>query len=110
MAFSRRLTCEFCSVGIFSRQALPGRDPGGAAVCRRCYAEWVRQGKLCAGCQGPVVEAQEVGIFVERESFGHEECGGVLLTLSPSRAADWSFRRSSTSVDTAPITGPVRDK
>ena len=84
MRESSRPRCTFCGARVFRRRTLLGRHHAGTGVCRRCYAEWVLDGQLCAGCQRPVVEIDEVGVFIERESFGHEECGAEPFTATPS--------------------------
>jgi hypothetical protein len=75
-----KVTCFFCDQRVPSWEALRGRGSKDTAVCRSCYEKWERGGRTCIACRTAVQGAQEVGAFFKpRPSFGHADCGGVLL-------------------------------
>ena len=84
MRGSSRLMCAFCGTRVWRRKSVLGRHRMRTPICRRCYADWFLGERLCAGCQRPVAETQHVGVFIEREGFGHPECGAVPLTSTPA--------------------------
>ena len=75
-----KVTCIVCHSQAPEKQALRGRHRRDVRVCRTCYERWEGSGKSCADCQFPVQGAQEIGVFPDRQAFGHADCGAVWLT------------------------------
>ena len=74
-----KVTCTICHAHIAQSEALRARHQKGVGVCRVCYEQWERSGKSCADCHLPVRGSQEMGMFTDRGSFGHADCGAVWL-------------------------------
>jgi hypothetical protein len=78
----RRVVCVLCRDRASGGEAIRGCAATGVMVCRACYEEWERAGRYCAGCRTRVGADQEVGVFMDREGFGHAECGAIWLAVS----------------------------
>jgi hypothetical protein len=75
-----KVTCFFCDQRVPGKEAIRGSASRDVAVCRSCYEKWERDGRTCVAGRTPVQASQEVGAFFKpRPSFGHADCGGVLL-------------------------------
>lgn len=74
-----KMTCTICHVQIPEKQALRGKHRKDVGACRACYEQWDRSGRPCADCHLPVRGSQEMGVFADRQSFGHADCGAVWL-------------------------------
>ena len=75
-----RFRCQACE----TRQPtanLAGRlaQKRGVGVCRKCYEDWQRGGRVCAKCKSDVKGTQEVAFFPDRRAFGHFDCGGIKM-------------------------------
>jgi len=75
-----KVTCAICKVQVPRKEALRSRDRKDVSACQTCYEQWDRAGAKCVACQTPVRGAQEVGVFLDRHTLGHADCGAVLLT------------------------------
>lgn len=75
-----KVTRIVCQSQNPQKQALMGRHRKEVNVCRLCYESWDRSGRSCATCHAPVQGAQEVGVFPDRHSFGHADCGAIWVT------------------------------
>ncbi len=78
----REATCVLCKHRVRAREVLRGHAAKGVTVCRVCYEQWEDAGRRCAGCDAPVRGGQEVGVFMDRQGFGHADCGAVWLAVS----------------------------
>lgn len=79
MFWSSRVTCGVCSVSVPRAQAKCTLERGFAGVCRTCYGQWNRSGRICAKCDTPVTGPQQPGLFPDRRALGHADCGAALL-------------------------------
>jgi len=74
-----KVTCTVCHAQIPQNQALRAKHKKDVGVCKGCYEQWERSGKPCADCHLPVRGSQEMGVFTDRGSFGHADCGAEWL-------------------------------
>jgi len=77
-----KITCAICHGQVSEEHALRGRHRRDVGACRACYEQWERSGSSCADCHLPVRGAQEFGVFADRRSFGHADCGAVWLVAA----------------------------
>lgn len=75
-----KVTCAFCHTEVPRGKALRSSERKDVAICEACYLQWSRDGRKCAACQTLVRDAQKVGVFLDRHTFGHADCGSVPLT------------------------------
>jgi len=74
-----KATCAICHTRIPQRQGFRAKHRKDISVCKGCYELWERSGKSCADCHLPVRGSQEMGVFTDRGSFGHADCGAEWL-------------------------------
>lgn len=74
--------CAACDRQVPKKEALRVRDRKDLLICQSCYDRWDRGGRTCVQCQTPVRGPQEIGVFLDRYTFGHADCGASLLHRS----------------------------
>ncbi len=72
-----KVTCSFCGARVRRRDARRGQDATGACVCGDCYSRWEQSGRKCAACDTSVRGMHDVGLFADKKSLGHADCGGA---------------------------------
>jgi len=73
--------CVACDRHVPKKEVLRVRDRKDLVICRSCYDGWDREGRTCARCKTPVRGSQEIGVFLDRSTLGHADCGANLLHL-----------------------------
>lgn len=79
MFFLGKKICAFCGEGVPAKHALRAPAHANGFVCRTCYEQWERSGRMCVECRTRVVGIQDVGAFFEQRALGHADCGGARL-------------------------------
>lgn len=74
-----KIACVLCDHPVSKREAFRLRDRRDTAVCRSCRTRWEREGRKCGACQTVVHGAQDVGVLLDRYTFGHADCGALQL-------------------------------
>lgn len=74
-----KITCGFCKTRVRRREARKTQDGSGVCICDRCYGAWDQAGRKCAACDGAVRGVQDVGLFSDRSTLGHADCGAARL-------------------------------
>ena len=79
------LACEVCEK-TFPRKEMIFSVKNNISICENCLRIWRLNGGACAICLEMVDRNQPWGFFREKKAFGHFECGGVEINLSPFSA------------------------
>jgi hypothetical protein len=74
-----KIACVLCDRPVPKKEAFRLRDRNDTAVCAACRERWDREGRTCAACQTAVHGMQDVGVFLDRYTFGHADCGALQL-------------------------------
>jgi hypothetical protein len=75
-----QIACVFCDHPVPKREAFRLRDRRDTAVCQSCRDRWEREGRKCGACQSVVYGPQDVGVLLDRYTFGHADCGALQLS------------------------------
>ena len=76
------LICEVCEKA-FPRRQMVFSVKNNNAICENCLRNWRLNGGDCVICLEMVNRNQPWGFFREKKAFGHFECGGIEINLSP---------------------------
>jgi hypothetical protein len=72
-----RLVCIFCQRDTRKEWTVHAADHPDIVICSWCYTKWSAAGAECGECHTPVIGADKVGVFPERHTFGHTDCGAI---------------------------------
>lgn len=72
-----RAVCAVCEREARKKGSVRGYDRKDLVICSACYTKWYGAGAECAECHTRVRGIQEAGVFLERQTFGHIDCGAI---------------------------------